>query len=149
MEIFKKKKFVKDAEYRLSHVKDDLQELYCTFDETKALITVRKLIKLLTEDASKETLLQALVDNTTVVDDLIYAIPHLCEVCYKVVFNSNCDKREDFEFTRYYIAYGNTEDDLDAYLDTAIQIDLMDIEERLGHYVTVTYEVKDSIPCIK
>lgn len=119
------------------------KELFCTFDTNQAIITLRKFVKELLVQDSKESLLQILLERNTTADELTYAIPCLCEVRYTVKTDE-----KSFAFTRHCVVYGVTEYDVDAALDTLIQLELEDMSERIGKHPAIQYKVLTIIPCI-
>ena len=127
------------ADKHLKKLQKDLHQLYCSFDTTMALSTLRCLVKNLVTQAKAEDLLQVLQANDTTKNTLVYAVPCLCKVNYTVTTDET-----EFEFSRYYIAYGVTEYDIDAYLDFTIQEQLQEFDEG-----GVEYEVEEVIPCIR
>lgn len=146
------KKLFKKAQ-ETSAVKTALEELYCTFDSTTALIKLRKLIALAKQRAPEDVdeLIEGLVMEDAATEHIIYSIPCLCEVRYKfrpITSTAHWPIRP-ITYTRYYTAYGVNDADIDAYLDMAIQLDISTFEETLSGKYHIDYTIEEITPCIK
>lgn len=122
---------------------EDLRQAYCEFDITKALTALRKTVKALNNKASTETLIEALT-NVSIEDEYVYAVPCLCKVCYTV----KADKSQ-FKFIRYYVAYGTTEADVNAYLECMIDLQIQELDGYVSGYYETQYNIEYIVACIK
>ena len=146
------KKLFKKAQ-EASVVRATLEELYCTFDSSTALIKLRRLIALAKQQASEDVdeLIGDLVMEDVTTERIIYSIPCLCEVRYKFrpITSASNWPVSSFTYTRYYTAYGVSGADIDAYLDTSIQWDISTFEEILSDRYHIDYTIEEITPCIK
>lgn len=122
---------------------EDLRQAYCDFDVNKALTALRKTVKALNSKASTETLVEALT-NVSIEDEYVYAVPCLCKVCYTVK-----TAKSQFRFIRYYIAYGATEADVNAYLECAIDLQIQELDGYVSGYYETQYKIEYITACIK
>ena len=122
---------------------EDLRQVYCELDVTKALTTLRKAVKALNDKASTETLIEALT-NVSIEDEYVYAVPCFCKVRYTV----KTDKSQ-FKFIRYYIAYGATEADVSAYLEYMVELQIQELDECVSRHCKVQYDIEYIVACIK
>jgi hypothetical protein len=149
-----KKLFKKAQAPTTNTLSETLKELYCTFDEHTALIKLRKMIRV-AKDYDFDELgdyIEDVILKDARVDAITCAIPCLCEVRFRFRPITGLDfnnLHRPFTYTRYYTAYGVNARDVDAYLDTAIQLDMSTFEEALSDIYKIDYTIEDIVPCVK